>query len=38
MKVLMKAKRKIVARKTKLQAEMEEMAAKYGVPASELRV
>ena len=32
-KVLMKAKRKIVARKTKLQA-----ASKYGVSACDLRV
>lgn len=38
MKVLMKAKRRISARKTKLQEELEEIAAKYGVSASDLRV
>jgi hypothetical protein len=38
MKVLIKAKRKISARKTKLQAELEEIAAKYGVSAGDLRV
>ena len=38
MKVLMKAKRRIAARKSKLQAELEEIATKYGVPGSDLRV
>jgi hypothetical protein len=38
MKVLIKAKRKISARKTKLQAELEEIGAKYGVSAGDLRV
>ena len=38
MKVLMKAKRKIAVRKSKLQAEMEEIAAKHGVSVSDLRV
>ena len=41
MKLLIKAKRslgRIAARKTKLEAELEEIAAKYGVSPSDLRV
>ena len=38
MSVLIKAKRKINARKTKLQAELDEIAQRYGLSASDLRV
>ncbi len=41
MKLLIKAKRslgRIAARKTKLESELEEIAAKYGVSPSDLRV
>ena len=38
MSVLIKAKRKITARKTKIQAELDELAQRYGLSASDLRV